>query len=172
MFTLVTILKVKKTSASYLPSAVCPPALCFPALTVSTAAGNQSGDVTALLSGRCAHSQYREAQRRGQTAEGSAKSVSPIQSISASELLKQQKQQMLDARRKRTEEIQKRFLESTSKSELAAIRKLKAKGQFLAKEDPNSIKRKRSSITDIDQMAERVQADVPPSEEQTPNVSC
>ncbi|CAJ0934562.1 unnamed protein product [Ranitomeya imitator] len=68
MFTLVTILKVKKTNASYLPSAVCPPALCFPALTVTTAAGKQSGDVT--LSGRCAHSQYREAERRGQTAEG------------------------------------------------------------------------------------------------------
>ncbi|CAJ0928861.1 unnamed protein product, partial [Ranitomeya imitator] len=45
-----------------------PLALCFPALTVSTAAGKQSGDVTALLSGRCAHSQSREAQRRGQTA--------------------------------------------------------------------------------------------------------
>ncbi|CAJ0924219.1 unnamed protein product [Ranitomeya imitator] len=70
MFTLVTILKVKKKNKRFkLPSAVCPPALCFPALTVSTAAGKQSGDVTALLSGRCAHSQYREAERRGQTAE-------------------------------------------------------------------------------------------------------
>ncbi|CAJ0933615.1 unnamed protein product [Ranitomeya imitator] len=34
------------------------------------AAGKQSGDVTALLSGRCAHSQTREAERRGQTAVG------------------------------------------------------------------------------------------------------
>ncbi|CAJ0957951.1 unnamed protein product [Ranitomeya imitator] len=68
MFTLVTILKVKKTNASYLPSAVCPPAFCFSVLTVSTAAGKQSGDVTAVLSGRCAHSQCREAERRGQTA--------------------------------------------------------------------------------------------------------
>ncbi|XP_073407359.1 protein MCM10 homolog isoform X2 [Dendrobates tinctorius] len=167
----------------------------------------------------------------GLSAQGSARSVSTIQSISASELLKQQKQQMLDARRKRTEEIQKRFLESTSKSDvsststcvkqttfqsprqasefptaqrlstpklargfaegedvlffdssslppvckrspssdakkLAALRKLKAKGQFLAKEDPNSIKRKRSSIADIDQMAQRVQTDVLPSEDE------
>ncbi|CAJ0947811.1 unnamed protein product [Ranitomeya imitator] len=31
-------------------------------------AGKQSGDVTALLSGRCAHSQCRKAERRGQTA--------------------------------------------------------------------------------------------------------
>ncbi|CAJ0935528.1 unnamed protein product [Ranitomeya imitator] len=39
-------------------------ALCFPALTGSTAAGKQSGDVTALLSGRSAHSECRKAQRR------------------------------------------------------------------------------------------------------------
>ncbi|XP_073508477.1 protein MCM10 homolog [Phyllobates terribilis] len=161
----------------------------------------------------------------GQSVQGSAKSDCLIQSISASELLKQQKQQMLDARRKRTEEIQKKFLESTGKSEasstitcvgqttfqsprqasefpaaqrsstpklargfaegedilffdsssfpplsklspsseakkLAALRKLKAKGQFLAKADPNSIKRKRSSIADIEQMAQRVETDV------------
>ncbi|CAJ0921698.1 unnamed protein product [Ranitomeya imitator] len=43
---------------------VCTPALCFPALTVSTAAGKQSGDVTALLSGRCAHSQYRRSAEK------------------------------------------------------------------------------------------------------------
>ncbi|KAM4039180.1 protein MCM10 homolog [Anomaloglossus baeobatrachus] len=161
----------------------------------------------------------------GISAQGSTKSVSAFQSISASDLLKQQKKQMLDARRKKTEDIQKRFLESTDKSEvsrtttwvgqatlqspmqasefpsaqrlstpklargfaegedvlffdssstppasklspsseakkLAAIRKLKGKGQFLAKEDPNSIKRKRSSITDIDQLAQRAEADV------------
>lgn len=148
-----------------------------------------------------------------------------IQSISASELLKQQKQQLLDARKKRTEESQKRFLESTGKSEasnattcvgqatfqspkqasefpvaqklstpklargfaegddvlffdssspppvmklspssevkkLAAIRKLLAKGQVLTKSDPNSIKRKRSSSTDIDQVVQRAEKDV------------
>ncbi|XP_020855450.1 protein MCM10 homolog [Phascolarctos cinereus] len=38
----------------------------------------------------------------------------PIQSIPASALLKQQKQHMLEIRKKRTEEIQKRFLESTA----------------------------------------------------------
>ncbi|KAM8982517.1 protein MCM10 homolog [Sarcophilus harrisii] len=37
-----------------------------------------------------------------------------VQSIPASALLKQQKQQMLEMRKKRTEEIQKRFLESTA----------------------------------------------------------
>ncbi|CAJ0928596.1 unnamed protein product [Ranitomeya imitator] len=69
MFTLVTILKVKKNKRFILTFGCLSPALCFPALTVSTAAGKQSGDVTALLSGRCAHSQSREAERRGQTAE-------------------------------------------------------------------------------------------------------
>ncbi|KAM9311758.1 protein MCM10 homolog [Gastrophryne carolinensis] len=44
-----------------------------------------------------------------------------IQSISASALLKQQKQQMLDVRKKRTEEIQKRFLESTDKPIEASV---------------------------------------------------
>ncbi|XP_072509396.1 protein MCM10 homolog isoform X1 [Notamacropus eugenii] len=38
----------------------------------------------------------------------------PIQSIPASALLKQQKQRMLEIRKKRTEEAQKRFLESTA----------------------------------------------------------
>ncbi|XP_056429322.1 protein MCM10 homolog isoform X2 [Hyla sarda] len=154
--------------------------------------------------------------------QASAKAGCPIQSISASELLKQQKQQMLDARKKRTEEIQKRFLESTGKSELsstsncvgqatfqspkqasefpvgqklstpklargfadgedvlffdsssappaiklspsfeakklAAIRKLQAKGKTLTKADPNSIKRKRSGSTDINQVVKRVE---------------
>ncbi|CAJ0936627.1 unnamed protein product, partial [Ranitomeya imitator] len=40
------------------------PALCFSVLAVSTAAGKQSDDVTALLSGRCALSECRKAQRR------------------------------------------------------------------------------------------------------------
>ncbi|XP_066448135.1 protein MCM10 homolog isoform X2 [Eleutherodactylus coqui] len=160
----------------------------------------------------------------GVSAHASVKNGSPIVSISASELLKQQKQQMLDARKKRTEAIQKRFLESTDKSEvssaatsvgqatfqspkqasefpvaqnfstpklargfaegedvlffdsshlpvkklspssearkLAAIRKLQAKGQILTKADPNSIKRKRSSSTEIDQVVQRADRDV------------
>nr|AAH90220.1 LOC398196 protein [Xenopus laevis] len=143
----------------------------------------------------------------------------PIQSISASTLLKQQKQQMLNARKKRAEESQKRFLESTEKSEksstltssacsvfqspkqgaefpnaqkmatpklgrgfaegddvlffdispppapklstsaeakkLLAIQKLQAKGQTLAKTDPNSIKRKRGSSSE-ELVAQRV----------------
>ncbi|CAI9548537.1 unnamed protein product [Staurois parvus] len=150
-----------------------------------------------------------------------AKPGSSIQSLSASELLKQQKQQLLVARKRRSEEIQKRFLESTNKTEpssstasagqaifqspkqaaefpkaqtmstpklargftegedvlffdmspsckknssvkakkVAALRKLQAKGQMLTKEDPNSIKRKRSSSMDIDQVAERANKD-------------
>ncbi|XP_069834831.1 protein MCM10 homolog [Dendropsophus ebraccatus] len=160
----------------------------------------------------------------GVSMQASAKAGS-IQSISASELLKQQKQQMLESRKKKSEEIQKRFLESTAKSEisststgagqatfqspkqasefpvaqkmstpklargfaegedvlffdssspppaikwspssdarkLAAIRKLQAKGQILTKADPNSIKRKRSSSTDIDQVVQRAERDV------------
>nr|XP_006013141.1 PREDICTED: protein MCM10 homolog [Latimeria chalumnae] len=47
-----------------------------------------------------------EAVRRGRPA---------FQSISASELLKQQKQQMLEVRKKRAEDIQKRFLQNTGK---------------------------------------------------------
>ncbi|KAM4748915.1 protein MCM10 homolog [Rhinophrynus dorsalis] len=47
---------------------------------------------------------------------GSSKSGPSIQSISASALLKQQKHQMLEARKKRAEEIQRRFLDSTEKS--------------------------------------------------------
>ncbi|XP_044136020.1 protein MCM10 homolog isoform X3 [Bufo gargarizans] len=158
----------------------------------------------------------------GASAQASAKDGSPIQSISASKLLKQQKQQMLDARKKRTEEIQKRFLESTGKSDvssattcveqdtfqspkqasefpvaqkistpklargfaegedilffdssavnklspssdsrkLAAIRKLQAKGQILTKANPNCIKRKRNSSTDVDQVAQRAERHV------------
>ncbi|XP_072257865.1 protein MCM10 homolog [Pyxicephalus adspersus] len=152
-----------------------------------------------------------------------AKPGSLVQSLSASELLKQQKQMLLDARKKRSEEIQKRFLDSTSKTEqssstssviqaifqspkqaavfpkaqrtstpmlgrgfnegddilffdvsppsasklnasaeakkIAAIRKLQAKGQMLTKEDPNGIKRKRSSPLDIDKVVERANGD-------------
>ncbi|KAM5172155.1 protein MCM10 homolog [Mantella aurantiaca] len=146
---------------------------------------------------------------------------SSIQSLSASELLKQQKKQLLDARKKRSEESQKRFLESTDtepsssaasagqvtfqspkqaaefpKSQkmstpklargftegqdilffdpspsacklkasaeakkIAAIRKLQAKGQVLTKDDPNSVKRKRSSPLDVDHMTGRADRD-------------
>ncbi|MGH0136902.1 UNVERIFIED_CONTAM: hypothetical protein FKN15_036744 [Acipenser sinensis] len=41
------------------------------------------------------------------------KRVQTIQSISATQLLKQQKQQMLEARKKRSEDIQRRFLQNT-----------------------------------------------------------
>ncbi|KAG7454628.1 hypothetical protein MATL_G00261810 [Megalops atlanticus] len=147
-----------------------------------------------------------------------------IQSISASELLKQQKQQMLQARRRRAEEIQKRFLQncgkagaprpgpaggagslplktggegakglrsptsphtptlgrgftegedvlffdhtppppppshSLSAAKLAALRKLREKGQAIAKEDPNAVKRKRPNSTDITKRVEQNRA--------------
>ncbi|XP_075064755.1 protein MCM10 homolog [Mixophyes fleayi] len=157
----------------------------------------------------------------GLNTQASVKAGPSFQSIPASELLKQQKQQMLQARKKRTEEIQKRFLDSADKSEMsniatsvgqttfqspkqaaefpmsqqvstpklargfsegedvlffdlspppayklspsaiakkrAAIVKLKTKGQPLTKADPNSIKRKRSSSSDIDHVVERVE---------------
>ncbi|XP_039617214.1 protein MCM10 homolog isoform X2 [Polypterus senegalus] len=54
---------------------------------------------------------------QGKVSAGSAgKPVTGIQSITASQLIKQQKQQMLAARRKKSEDIQKRFLESTLKT--------------------------------------------------------
>ncbi|XP_036376409.1 protein MCM10 homolog [Megalops cyprinoides] len=147
-----------------------------------------------------------------------------IQSISASELLKQQKQQMLQARKRRAEEIQKRFLQncgkagaprpgpvgvagspplkaggegakglrsptgphtptlgrgftegedvlffdhtppppppshSLSAAKLAALRKLREKGQAIAKEDPNAVKRKRPNNTDIAKRVEQNRA--------------
>ncbi|XP_006894378.1 PREDICTED: protein MCM10 homolog [Elephantulus edwardii] len=147
-----------------------------------------------------------------------------IQSISASALLKQQKQHMLELRKKKSEEIQKRFLQSSSKSvspalpsssrqpttqspqtgaefprlegapatqtpklgrgvsegddilffdesppprpklnalaeakKLAAISKLKAKGQILTKTDPNSMKRKQMDPEDVLEVKERVE---------------
>ncbi|XP_007933665.2 protein MCM10 homolog, partial [Orycteropus afer afer] len=147
-----------------------------------------------------------------------------IQSISASALLKQQKQHMLEMRKKKSEEIQKRFLQSSSKGEspalpsssrqppsqspqmrakfprlegapatqtpklgrgisagddilffddsppprpklnalseakkLAAITKIRAKGQILTKTDPNSIKRKQMDPEDVLEVKDRVE---------------
>ncbi|XP_010020551.1 PREDICTED: protein MCM10 homolog [Nestor notabilis] len=151
-----------------------------------------------------------------------------IQPVSASALLKQQKQKLLEARKKRSEEIQRRFLQSTSKAgspaplsssrqsshhspmpgaefpkaakmstpqrprlgtgfsegedilffdgsppapkpkldslaeakKLAAIRRLRAKGQVLAKTDPNNVKRKRADDADVLEIIERVEKNV------------
>ncbi|XP_069846473.1 protein MCM10 homolog [Dipodomys merriami] len=147
-----------------------------------------------------------------------------IQSISASALLKQQKQQMLEMRKKRSEEIQKRFLQNSSEAQspavpcssqlpltqcprtgakfprlegataplmpklgrgvtegdevlffdvsppprpklsavaeakkLAAIAKLKAKGQILTKTDPNNIVKKHKDPQDMLEVKERVE---------------
>ncbi|KAM8972126.1 protein MCM10 homolog [Pelodytes ibericus] len=161
----------------------------------------------------------------GTSSKGSStKEGSNFQSISASVLLKQQKQQMLDARKKRSEENQRRFLDSGENSEcsstavsvgqnlfqspkaaaefpraqkeaipklgrgfsdgedviffdksppsvpklkfsaeakkLAAIRKLQTKGQTLSKVDPNGTKRPRTSSTDLEQVAQRVEKSV------------
>uniref|UniRef100_A0A8D0HII0 Protein MCM10 homolog n=1 Tax=Sphenodon punctatus TaxID=8508 RepID=A0A8D0HII0_SPHPU len=152
-----------------------------------------------------------------------------FQSISASALIKQQKQQILEARKKRSEEIQ-RFLQNTSNAhsptlpsssrqstqqsptpgaefpkiarmstpqaprlgtgysegddilffdvspppvpklnrladakKLAAINKLRTKGQLLAKTDPNGVKRKRSDL-DALKITERVEKNSPPLE--------
>uniref|UniRef100_A0A3Q0R5R0 Protein MCM10 homolog n=1 Tax=Amphilophus citrinellus TaxID=61819 RepID=A0A3Q0R5R0_AMPCI len=147
------------------------------------------------------------------------KSVVPLQSISASDLLKQQKQkqrELLESRRQRLEEVQKRspqnsggaigrdsltspkaasevptasqspaaprtptlgrgfskgedivFFDnsppsapppstlSLSAAKLAALKKLRAKGTGLKKEDPNAVKRKRSNSGDISARVER-----------------
>ncbi|XP_058388416.1 protein MCM10 homolog [Diceros bicornis minor] len=147
-----------------------------------------------------------------------------FQSVSASALLKQQKQWMLEMRRKKSEEIQKRFLQSSSEVEspavpsfsrqppaqsprmgaefprlegtpatqtpklgrgilegddvlffdesppprpklsalaeakkLAAITKLRAKGQILTKTNPNSIKKKRKDPQDLLEVKDRVE---------------
>ncbi|XP_042800845.1 protein MCM10 homolog isoform X2 [Panthera leo] len=147
-----------------------------------------------------------------------------FQSVSASALLKQQKQHMLEMRKKRSEEIQKRFLQSSSGFEslavppssqrapswspqmgaefpslegtpatpmpklgrgisegddvlffdesppprpklsalaeakkLAAITKLRAKGQLLTKTDPNGIKKKQKDPQDVLEVKERVE---------------
>ncbi|XP_062991089.1 protein MCM10 homolog [Elgaria multicarinata webbii] len=154
-----------------------------------------------------------------------------FQSISASALLKQQKQQMLEVRKRRSEELQRRFLQNTSSEsravipsssgpstvrsptpgakfpktaklsspqtprlaagfseeedvlffdnlplpapklnglaeakKMAAINKLRAKGQVLSKVDPNGIKRKRSDL-DVLEIAERVEKNIPVSED-------
>ncbi|KAG6932387.1 minichromosome maintenance 10 replication initiation factor, partial [Chelydra serpentina] len=150
------------------------------------------------------------------------------QSISASALLKQQKQQMLEARKRRSEDIQRRFLQNTTKpnspalpsssglrsptlgaefpkaakmstpqaprlgigfsegddvlffddspppvpklnglaeaKKLAAINKLRAKGQILNKTNPNSVKRKRSDLADVLEITERVEKNIPSSQ--------
>ncbi|KFW08074.1 Protein MCM10, partial [Eurypyga helias] len=150
-----------------------------------------------------------------------------FQSVSASALIKQQKQKLLEARKKRSEEIQRRFLQNTSKAsspalpsssrqsslhsplpgaefpkaakmstpqrprlgtgfsegedilffdgsppptpklgslaeakKLAAIHRLQAKGQTLAKTDPNSVKRKRADADDVLEIVERVEKNV------------
>ncbi|KAM7157247.1 protein MCM10 homolog isoform 3-T5 [Molossus nigricans] len=147
-----------------------------------------------------------------------------FQSISASALLKQQKQHMLEMRRKKSEEIKKRFLQSSNEvvspavpsssqqppsqspptgakfprleatsatqapklgrgvsegdnvlffdespppkpklsalaeaKKLAAITKLRAKGQILSKTNPNSIKKKQSDPQDILEVKARVE---------------
>ncbi|KAL4660306.1 hypothetical protein GN956_G429 [Arapaima gigas] len=120
-----------------------------------------------------------------------------IQSISAAQLIKQQKQQLLESRRRKAEEAQQRFLQtvpsplpqttkvaeltskaqyltpklgrgfndcedilffdhtstppaiSLSAAKVAALKKLQAKGVVISKEDPNAIKRKRPSISDV-----------------------
>nr|XP_014425964.1 protein MCM10 homolog isoform X2 [Pelodiscus sinensis] len=150
-----------------------------------------------------------------------------FQSISASALLKQQKQQMLEARKKRSEDIQRRFLQSTTKAnssalpsfsglrsptpgtefpkaatpqtprlgmgfsededvlffdvspppppklnglaeakKLAAIHKLRAKGQILNKTNPNSVKRKRTDLVDVLEITERVEKNTTSSQDE------
>ncbi|CAJ0941558.1 unnamed protein product [Ranitomeya imitator] len=71
MFTLVTIVKVKKNNHYILTYRCLSPALCFSALAVSTAAGKQSGDVTAVLSRPlCSTARAEKHSARGQTAVG------------------------------------------------------------------------------------------------------
>nr|XP_015101103.1 protein MCM10 homolog isoform X2 [Vicugna pacos] len=159
------------------------------------------------------------------TSSGTMGSLKPaFQSISASALLKQQKQRMLEIRKKKSEDIQKRFLQSSSEvkslaapssslqpplrsppmgaefprmegapatqtpqlargisegddvlffdelppprpklsalaeaKKLAAITKLRAKGQILQKTDPNSIKKKLKKPQDVLEVKERAE---------------
>ncbi|XP_029969373.1 protein MCM10 homolog [Salarias fasciatus] len=150
-------------------------------------------------------------EQGGQSASPGA-AAAPLQSISASELLKQQKQrqrELLESRRRRAEEAQKRenpaggggllspraaseapthspalprpptlgrgfsrgedilFFDdspppapalsslSLTASKMAALRKLKAKGLALEKEDPNAVKRKRSDDGEISARVEK-----------------
>ncbi|XP_009881245.1 PREDICTED: protein MCM10 homolog [Charadrius vociferus] len=164
-------------------------------------------------------------------ADAEKKQGANFQSVSASALLKQQKQKLLEARKKRSEEIQRRFLQNTSKAgspavpsfsresllpspvpgaefpkavkmsnpqrprlgtgfsegedilffdgsppptpkldsvaeakKLAAIHRLRAKGQILAKTDPNSVKRKRADVDDVLEIVERVEKNVAQSQ--------
>lgn len=164
-------------------------------------------------------------------ADAENKQGGSFQSLSASALLKQQKQKLLEARKKRSEEIQRRFLQNTSKADspalpsssgqsshlsptpgaefpkaakmstpqrprlgtgfsegedilffdgpppptpklgslaeakkLAAIHRLRAKGQVLAKTDPNSVKRKRADLDDVLEIVERVEKNVAQSQ--------
>ncbi|KAL7982784.1 hypothetical protein Chor_010382 [Crotalus horridus] len=167
---------------------------------------------------------------RGGALGFTGKPTSAVHSISASALLKQQKRQMLEARKRRSNEIQRRFLQDSAPKrtpaspssvgqavvqsptpgaefpkagqlsspqtprlgsgfsegddvlffddcpppalklnrlaeakKIAAIRKLRAKGQILSKEDPNSVKRKRSDL-DVPGISERVQKNITSSE--------
>lgn len=166
----------------------------------------------------------------GQSASTGA-AVAPIQSISASDLLKLQKrrqQELLENRRRRSEEIQKRMLQnsggrdgllspkpasdvparspavphpptlgrgfsqgedilffdgspppapalgslSLTASKMAALKKLKAKGMALEKEDPNAVKRKRSDSSEISARVEKNRtspdAESPSNDEEEP----
>ncbi|XP_061845376.1 protein MCM10 homolog isoform X2 [Colius striatus] len=160
-------------------------------------------------------------------ADAEKKQGASFQSVSASALLKQQKQKLLEARRKRSEEIQRRFLQNTGKAgspavpsssrqsslhspmpgaefpkaakmstpqrprlgtgfsegedilffdgtppptskldglaeakKLAAIHRLRANGQVLAKSDPNSVKRKRANVDGVLEIVERVEKNI------------
>ncbi|XP_052012722.1 protein MCM10 homolog [Apodemus sylvaticus] len=63
----------------------------------------------------------RNLQKHLARAKSSGSPKPAIQSISASALLKQQKQQMLEMRKRRSEEMQKRFLQSTSEVQSPAV---------------------------------------------------
>ncbi|XP_047431058.1 protein MCM10 homolog isoform X2 [Mugil cephalus] len=155
----------------------------------------------------------------GQGSKTVSKEGAAVQSISASDLLKQQKQrqrELLESRRRRAEEIQNRVLQNTggskpaasgsglmspkaasdvpkatlspatphtptlgrgfsegddilffedkpspapplalSAAKMAALRKLKAKGTGLEREDPNAVKRKRNNGSEISARVEK-----------------
>ncbi|XP_013928245.1 PREDICTED: protein MCM10 homolog [Thamnophis sirtalis] len=168
---------------------------------------------------------------RGGAGGSTGKPTPAIQSISPSALLKLQKQQMLAARKRRSDEIQRRFLQdpavkktpvsptsvgqavlqsptpasefpkaarlsspqtprlgsglskgddvlffddcpppapklsrSAEAKKMAAIQKLRAKGQIISKVDPNSVKRKRSDV-DVPGISERVEKNITEVEE-------
>ncbi|KAM3832553.1 protein MCM10 homolog [Vipera latastei] len=168
---------------------------------------------------------------RGGALGSTGKPTPAVHSISPSALLKLQKRQMLEARKRRSNEIQRRFLQDSAPKrtpaspssvgqavvqsptpgaefpkagqlsspqtprlgsgfsegddvlffddcpppahklsgvveakKIAAIRKLRAKGQILSKEDPNSVKRKRSDL-DVPGISERVEKNITSSED-------